>query len=118
MSFRKMKKEGWVIAGILIVASIAILTSLTYDKKATQDNTQQISQETQGIKNETSNPGKAEAVKIEIGKDIEKNCIGFLVGAADEVATAEKISAGWIRPHPGPFAWGFIEKNKGERTEH
>ena len=44
---------------------------------------------------------------------VENNCVGFLVGAQGEIATAAKAGAGMVRPHPGPFAWGWIEKQAG-----
>lgn len=48
-----------------------------------------------------------------IPESIERNCIGFVIGAPDETALIAKIGGAWARPHPGPFAWGFIETSKG-----
>lgn len=42
--------------------------------------------------------------------DIGTSHLGFLV-YADEV---DGFEGAWVRPHPGPFIWGRIEKNKGE----
>lgn len=50
----------------------------------------------------------------EIPGSIEKNRIGFLVGAPRETALIAEIGGGWVRPHPGPFAWQWIEPVKGE----
>jgi len=37
---------------------------------------------------------------------------GFLIGpSADEIKLAREIGASWIRPHPGPFVWGKMQKN-------
>jgi len=44
---------------------------------------------------------------------IEENCIGFVIGSPDEISLISEIGGGWARPHPGPFAWGFIEPEKG-----
>ncbi len=45
--------------------------------------------------------------------NIENNCIGFLSGNPQELKTITKIGGAWVRPHPGPFAWGWIEPEKG-----
>ncbi len=45
---------------------------------------------------------------------IENNRIGFLVGAPHETAFIAEIGGGWARPHPGPFAWQWLEPVKGE----
>jgi len=49
---------------------------------------------------------------VSIPESIEQNCIGFLTGTPQEIATIEMIGGGWTRPHPGPFAWGWIETSK------
>ncbi|MFH0860759.1 MAG: hypothetical protein V1921_06120 [Candidatus Altiarchaeota archaeon] len=51
---------------------------------------------------------------LTISDAIEDNCIGFLVGAPEDMGTIAVVGAGWARPHPGPFAWGWIEKTRGE----
>jgi len=52
---------------------------------------------------------------VEIPDAIEANCMGFLIGNPDEeMQTARQAGAGWARPHPGPFAWEFIEPVKGQ----
>ncbi len=43
-----------------------------------------------------------------------ENCVGFLYYEPEEGRTISIIGAGWGRPHPGPFVWGFVEKEKGE----
>lgn len=51
---------------------------------------------------------------VDVPADIENNCIGFLIGNPDEEAgTVADIGGGWARPHPGPFAWQWIEPVKG-----
>jgi len=51
---------------------------------------------------------------VEIPDSIEANCIGFLIGnPEEEMQTASQIGAGWVRPHPGPFAWDNIEPVEG-----
>lgn len=46
---------------------------------------------------------------------------GFTAGADYEIQMVAESDATWIRPHPGPFAWGWIEEQKGdfdfERTD-
>lgn len=48
--------------------------------------------------------------QLKIPEEIMNNCVGFLVGDPTEIQNAQMIGAGWIRPHPGPFSWGFIER--------
>jgi hypothetical protein len=48
-----------------------------------------------------------------IPTSIENNCIGFVIGSPEEIALISEIGGGWARPHPGPFAWEFIETEKG-----
>jgi hypothetical protein len=48
-----------------------------------------------------------------ISASIENNCVGFLVGAQQEIKTIPRAGGGWARPHPGPFAWQWIENQKG-----
>jgi len=50
---------------------------------------------------------------VSIHSKIENNCIGFVPGAPEETEMISRIGGGWARPHPGPFAWGWIEKQKG-----
>jgi len=45
---------------------------------------------------------------------VENNCIGFVIGGPDEMTMISEIGGAWARPHPGPFAWGFIETEKGK----
>jgi len=45
---------------------------------------------------------------------IEDNCIGFLIGAPEEAVTIAKIGGAWARPHPGPFAWEWMEPEQGQ----
>jgi len=51
---------------------------------------------------------------VSISSSIENNCVGFLTGAPEEAETIALIKGGWVRPHSGPFAWGWIEKEKGD----
>jgi len=53
---------------------------------------------------------------VEIPALVEANRIGFYVGnpdAKETIATSAKLGAGWVKPHPGPFAWQWIEPEKG-----
>lgn len=50
---------------------------------------------------------------VSIPSEIERNCIGFVVGTPEELRTVGMIGAGWARPHPGPFSWGRIETSRG-----
>jgi hypothetical protein len=49
---------------------------------------------------------------VVIPASIEENCIGFVIGSPDEIKLVSEIGGAWARPHPGPFAWGFIETEK------
>lgn len=59
-----------------------------------------------------------EVTAVSMPESIENNCIGFLVGNEDEIENIPVIGAAWTRPHPGPFAWGFIERNSGMYDFH
>ncbi len=44
--------------------------------------------------------------------------LGFLIGpSAKEMNEAKKLGAGWIRPHPGPFIWGGMQKSEGGKID-
>lgn len=43
---------------------------------------------------------------------ISDNKFGFLSGSPKETGFITKAGAGWIRPHPGPFLWDAMQKNK------
>lgn len=58
------------------------------------------------------NPGASGGVKT-IPASIESNCVGFVIGGPGETATVSQIGGAWARPHPGPFAWGFVETSRG-----
>jgi hypothetical protein len=47
--------------------------------------------------------------KVVLKQSILNNCFGFLAGDADEIRTIRRVGAGWVRPHPGPFAWEWLE---------
>ena len=49
---------------------------------------------------------------ITIPSSVENNCMGFLVGGPDEINNIALAGGAWVRPHPGPFAWQFIEPTK------
>ncbi len=51
---------------------------------------------------------------LEISEDLQNNCIGFSAGMPEEIDAIPQVGGGWVRPHPGPFAWGYIEEKKGE----
>ncbi|MBU2560342.1 hypothetical protein KKA03_05555 [archaeon] len=42
-----------------------------------------------------------------------ENCMGFVIGAPMEATTIPLAGGAWARPHPGPFAWQWIENEKG-----
>lgn len=52
--------------------------------------------------------------QLQASAEFEDNCLGFLVGDPEETNTIKIIGAGWARPHPGPFSWGYIEPTQGE----
>jgi len=51
-------------------------------------------------------------------EDVGWSHFGLLVGGSDSV----ELDGGWVRPHPGPFIWGEVERKPGEynwrRTDH
>ncbi|HID44068.1 MAG TPA: hypothetical protein EYP30_09935 [Archaeoglobaceae archaeon] len=58
---------------------------------------------------------QVETQKIQAKKipdSIESNCIGFVVGGEEEIKLIAQIGGAWVRPHPGPFQWGWIETEK------
>lgn len=50
---------------------------------------------------------------VELSEDIENNCVGFLSGNVNETELIAEVGAAWTRPHPGPFAWEWIESEEG-----
>ncbi len=48
-----------------------------------------------------------------IPEEVLASPIGFLGAGHDAPALAE-LGARWDRPHPGPFVWGHVEKEKGK----
>ncbi len=61
--------------------------------------------------NETENAWTGEPASI---REIEENCVGFLVGDPNEAMTVSLIGGTIVRPHPGPFSWESIEPTKGD----
>lgn len=39
---------------------------------------------------------------------------GFLTGDDSEFREVRDMGAGWVRPHPGPFIWGKMQKGTGD----
>src|SRR3989338_5396554 len=68
----------------------------------------------EGMKKETVTESQEEKKTITIPAEVEENCIGFLTGNPQEAELINLIGAAWARPHSGPFAWGWIEPEKGE----
>lgn len=60
----------------------------------------------------TNNSNNTLDIRLDIPFEIQKNCIGFVIGSSEEISLASDIGASWIRPHPGPFAWQWIESEK------
>lgn len=52
-------------------------------------------------------------IAINISSAIRNNCIGFLTAVPEETQNIKLIGAAWTRFHPGPFAWGTIERTRG-----
>ncbi|MBT5022239.1 hypothetical protein HOK51_00760 [Candidatus Woesearchaeota archaeon] len=52
--------------------------------------------------------------KIEIPDSLLKNCLGFYPPFPEEANAIPSTGGGWVRPHPGPFMWGWIEESKDE----
>ncbi|MFH0861445.1 MAG: hypothetical protein V1875_00300 [Candidatus Altiarchaeota archaeon] len=50
---------------------------------------------------------------VQIKPETLTNCVGFVPGDWREIFEIRMIGAGWARPHPGPFAWGWIERSEG-----
>lgn len=65
---------------------------------------------TQNQQNSNNQEGISEIKSIP--QSIENNCIGFVVGGPSETGLINEIGGAWARPHPGPFAWGWIEISK------
>jgi len=89
-------KRG-ILIGIIIVIAIIIAAFFVFINQNSKEN----------LNAENQSP-------TTIPDSVENNCIGFVIGAPDEIPLISKIGGGWARPHPGPFAWGFIETEKGK----
>ncbi len=46
-------------------------------------------------------------------RDDTAACFGFLADDYEEMKIIDTIGMTWVRPHPGPFAWEWIEPKKG-----
>lgn len=48
-----------------------------------------------------------------------KSKFGFSIGGdqSKEMTAVKNTGAGWVRPHPGPFVWGDIQKAKDQRLD-
>lgn len=90
-------------------------TSLPEDIPETKDPEEPIVEDTSNEENTTvDNSTKPEPLEVhDIPQDVESNCLGFLTHQLSEVSIVSKVDGGWTRPHPGPFAWGFIETSPG-----
>lgn len=51
--------------------------------------------------------------QLTIPSSIKSNCIGHLVHMNEDYTVARMMGAGIVRPHPGPFVWGDVEKIPG-----
>ncbi len=61
-------------------------------------------------------PAEEEAAapqQFAIPQAILDNCMGFLVGQRWELSYIPPTGGAWARPHPGPFAWQWIEPSEG-----
>jgi hypothetical protein len=56
--------------------------------------------------------------EVELPESIEGNCIGFLIGDPREARTVPLAGGAWARPHPGPFAWQWLEPEEGSFSFH
>jgi hypothetical protein len=52
------------------------------------------------------------ATKVEISQKILANKFGFLSGGKEDADNIKENGALWVRPHPGPFLWDSIQKDK------
>ncbi len=42
------------------------------------------------------------------------SCFGHLVGGIGEISTLKDLGSMWVRPHPGPFTWQWVEPTNDE----
>jgi len=45
---------------------------------------------------------------------ITGSCFGKLVGSYEEISSVRSLGSEWIRPHPGPYTWQWIESSTGK----
>ena len=69
--------------------------------------------------NDTSNTNVKKAI---LPQSLINNKFGFLTGGNNDLKFVKNVKAGWIRPHPGPFLWDQVQKEKDadlnfERTD-
>lgn len=94
MTIKKGVKISLIIIGVLVLATIILFVSPSF-----------IPKENSEVENQSP---------VVIPSSIEKNCIGFVIGAPEEMQLINEIGGAWARPHPGPFAWQWIESQKGD----
>jgi len=102
-----------IIAGIIFVSCAAPKEDKIESKIETPKEQEVEIKTKQPEKEET----KSQELELEVKKipdSIENNCMGFVIGGTEELKLIAQIGGAWARPHPGPFAWGWVEAKKGE----
>lgn len=54
---------------------------------------------------------------VSIPQKVLSNKFGFLGGPEKENPFIGDSGAGWVRPHPGPFLWDAMQKNKSSKID-
>ncbi|MDO8885866.1 hypothetical protein, partial [Candidatus Oleimmundimicrobium sp.] len=97
-----MKKSKSLIVAVLVVLGVVLVGGVgffAYDKF---------------FKEESSPEGISTGKTLSIPDEILNNRFGFLSGGPGEVSRIKDFGASWARPHPGPFLWDSMQKNKDD----
>jgi len=105
-------KKGVIISVCVGIIIIILIVGFFLLPKPNPENDSSNQNNQSPEDNIITEPEKSSLLTIPVS--IEQNCIGFVIGAPDEISLIPAIGGAWARPHPGPFAWGFIEAVKEE----
>jgi len=70
-----------------------------------------------GASKNTSVENKILSSAVSIPEKVLSNRFGFLGGQEEENPFVEDVGGAWVRPHPGPFLWDSMQKDKNGKTD-
>ena len=99
-----MKTVGWVLI-VLAVATLLAIGGYWFYKNYWTKTEEGGAEVTRTAESKAGTPAS-------IPESTLKNKFGFLSAGPDDVDFISSVSAGWVRPHPGPFVWDAMQASK------